>query len=174
MSCHHIFNLLSAYIDGELTGAQMLEVRRHLSDCEECRKEYEELLQTKQLLANLTFAMPKAGFADELCKKLDEVSYASKRRFHFGDLFHVKFSPVAAALAVVAIALTVFGNMGLQPLEQNESAIKVASNPEILEANTISTIPELPEELVLFTNNKPLPVASNIAHQNYSFAFADY
>jgi anti-sigma factor (TIGR02949 family) len=39
MNCDEISQLLSAYIDGELDGALQPEVKKHLDDCPNCRKE---------------------------------------------------------------------------------------------------------------------------------------
>ena len=37
MNCGRVSNQLSAYIDRELTGAEMLSVRGHLGDCDSCQ-----------------------------------------------------------------------------------------------------------------------------------------
>lgn len=53
MNCRRINSLLSAYLDSELTGAEMLSVRDHLDRCDACREEYEALRETKRLVASL-------------------------------------------------------------------------------------------------------------------------
>lgn len=53
MNCRRIQSALSAYIDGELTGEEMLLIRRHLSDCEFCSDEYNSLQVVKKLLGSL-------------------------------------------------------------------------------------------------------------------------
>lgn len=50
MSCAHAQGLLSPYLDGVLTGAQMLALRHHLDSCGVCSREYTLLQQTQQLL----------------------------------------------------------------------------------------------------------------------------
>lgn len=52
--------LLSAYLDQELTGEEMLAVRAHLDDCALCRSEYRSLSDTKRLLASLALQTPRA------------------------------------------------------------------------------------------------------------------
>lgn len=53
MTCSKIQVLLSAYIDDELDKKNRQEVRHHLAFCSECQQEYQELLQTKELLNKL-------------------------------------------------------------------------------------------------------------------------
>ena len=53
MNCRRTSTLLSAYIDRELTGHEMLLIRDHLSSCRACGEEYESLRLLKQLLGAL-------------------------------------------------------------------------------------------------------------------------
>jgi anti-sigma factor RsiW len=62
MNCGRVSNQLSAYIDRELTGVEMLHVRRHLDDCDRCRSEYEALCRMKTLLGGLRTAEPGPDF----------------------------------------------------------------------------------------------------------------
>ena len=62
MNCRRVSSLLSAYLDAELTGAEMLEVRAHLEACCTCRAEHESLQQTKHLLASLALRAPRPEF----------------------------------------------------------------------------------------------------------------
>ena len=39
----HVFDLLSAYLDGELHGGQLRKVETHLEECQACREEYQSL-----------------------------------------------------------------------------------------------------------------------------------
>jgi anti-sigma factor RsiW len=52
MHCGRVSNLLSAYIDRELAGAEMLPIRRHLDACPGCAAEHESLRRVKALLAS--------------------------------------------------------------------------------------------------------------------------
>src|SRR5437667_11763584 len=62
MNCGRVSNQLSAYIDRELTGVEMLHIRRHLDDCDPCRSEYEALCRMKTLLGGLRSVEPHPGF----------------------------------------------------------------------------------------------------------------
>jgi hypothetical protein len=58
LQCSQAKRLFSPYLDGAMTGAQMLALQDHLSDCAECSRQYQSLRHTQQLLTNV--ARPKA------------------------------------------------------------------------------------------------------------------
>lgn len=53
MNCNHVQNLLSAFIDNELSAEEKRELRRHLFFCAECHSEYQNILNIKDCLNNL-------------------------------------------------------------------------------------------------------------------------
>lgn len=63
MLCSRVQNLLSAYLDRELTGADMLEVRAHLARCPECRSEHDGILRVKRLMGRLAGGEPATVFS---------------------------------------------------------------------------------------------------------------
>jgi anti-sigma factor RsiW len=58
-------NLLSAYLDAELAGTEMLDIRDHLSRCPSCAREQEGLRETKRLLGALALRLPQDTTAFE-------------------------------------------------------------------------------------------------------------
>ena len=62
MNHHRVGRLLSAYVDGELTRAEVQAVQAHLLDCAACRAEHESLRATRDLLAGVAPAEPPAEF----------------------------------------------------------------------------------------------------------------
>ena len=52
-ACQSVQDLLSAYLDGELTSEEQTFVSTHLQSCEDCQAEYQQLLQLKQAFANM-------------------------------------------------------------------------------------------------------------------------
>ena len=58
MKCPRAKQLFSPYLDGALTGTEMLALQDHWSECGTCREEYEGLRRTQQLLVNAV--RPKA------------------------------------------------------------------------------------------------------------------
>jgi hypothetical protein len=58
LQCPGAKRLLSPYLDGVVTGAEMLALQSHMSGCVSCQQHYESLRGTQQLLAHV--ARPKA------------------------------------------------------------------------------------------------------------------
>ncbi len=58
MTCPQAKRLFSPYLDGRVTGTEMLALQSHLQECANCSERYESLQQTQQLL--LSIGRPKA------------------------------------------------------------------------------------------------------------------
>jgi hypothetical protein len=58
LKCPEAKQLFSPYLDGAVTGTEMLALQDHLSGCPACHREYQALRRTQQLLA--TVGRPKA------------------------------------------------------------------------------------------------------------------
>jgi anti-sigma factor RsiW len=66
MNCKNAQSLLSAYIDEELTGREMLELRTHLAECAECSEELKCVEAVRRLLGGSPVPEPSADFEDRL------------------------------------------------------------------------------------------------------------
>jgi len=53
LRCPQARRLLSPYLDGMVTGTEMVALQQHLSDCVACQGEYRALRRTQQLLAGV-------------------------------------------------------------------------------------------------------------------------
>jgi len=53
LQCPEAKHLFSPYLDGAVTGTEMLALQNHLSECRGCKQEYQALRKTQQLLANV-------------------------------------------------------------------------------------------------------------------------
>ena len=53
LRCPQARRLLSPYLDGAVTGTEMLALDKHLNHCEACQGEYQALRQTQHLLASV-------------------------------------------------------------------------------------------------------------------------
>jgi hypothetical protein len=58
LQCPEAKGLFSRYLDGAVTGTEMLALQSHLARCADCKRQYESLRMTQQLLASV--ARPKA------------------------------------------------------------------------------------------------------------------
>jgi hypothetical protein len=59
MTCAEYKKQFSLYLDGQVSGAEMFALTRHMETCPDCTGEYAELRRTQQLLAELRKAKPK-------------------------------------------------------------------------------------------------------------------
>ena len=58
MTCRQAQRRFSPYLDGAVTGTEMLALQSHLAGCEPCHQRYQELRRAQQLL--MSVARPKA------------------------------------------------------------------------------------------------------------------
>ena len=103
MNCRNVQARLSAYLDGELSGHEMLQMRRHLDSCCECGCESEELGRLKSCLSSIRPCEPPAGFEERLVSHVfhapSRLSQSWPSRFGLTSV-----AVLAAALAFVAFA----------------------------------------------------------------------
>lgn len=66
MNCKGVQPLLSAYLDRELDGNEMLDIRAHLAECEECRLEAEALKSLKRFLGGVETPEVPEGLEERL------------------------------------------------------------------------------------------------------------
>lgn len=171
MNCSRVVNSSSAYVDGELTGAEMLEIRRHLSNCRECSEEYEFVRATKLAVARLRTVAPPEHLVASIVARLDQVSIPPYQRalnvlFKFAAK---KLSPVAAALAVSGIALAILSAGGQDPI----LAVKpdmVASAPLSVRVENASIEPQMPDTPITYSSSKPLVIADHGGAAAFEFA----
>jgi anti-sigma factor RsiW len=66
MNCKNAQSLLSAYLDEELGGREMLDIREHLYGCDACAKELESIEAVKRLVCGTPIPEPSADFEERL------------------------------------------------------------------------------------------------------------
>jgi hypothetical protein len=77
VTCSQSKSMLSAYLDGAVTGKQMQSLDRHLRECSTCESEYQSLRRTQLVLARLG----PARVPEDLSLKLRlAISHAAARR----------------------------------------------------------------------------------------------
>jgi len=91
--------LLSAYLDGELTQADQQRVRIRLEDSDETRQQYGELMKLREVTESMSFAPPPEGRMEELEQRL---SVQTPRRL--GWVFFLLGAIALAAMAVITFA----------------------------------------------------------------------
>jgi len=66
MNCKSVQNRLSAYLDRELGGDELLQMRAHIAMCSHCRREVDGLRSLKILLGGIHCPEPPEGLAERL------------------------------------------------------------------------------------------------------------
>jgi hypothetical protein len=86
MAGEHLDDVLSAYLDDELTADERDDVERHLYECPECRSDVDAEREVRQLLRDLPPVDPPFGFYERLLRDGPEAAPAppKRRRFRFG------------------------------------------------------------------------------------------
>jgi len=107
MNCSNVSAKLSAYLDGEICGTEMMMIRSHLQYCPSCESELEEIQAIKRLMVALPGAEPSESLVERLKSRIAvESGVASTRAWWLLPQIWV---PAAAA---VAIGLLVFTRQG--------------------------------------------------------------
>jgi hypothetical protein len=118
LQCPKAKRLFSPYLDGAVTGAEMLALQQHLSGCPECNDEYQRLRQTQQLLASVKRPKAPADLGLKLRLAISrETEHARRGRFEgmmvrLENLFDAFMVPATAgflsALIIFGIAMVYF------------------------------------------------------------------
>jgi anti-sigma factor RsiW len=96
--------LLNDYLDGELTGAELEELERHLETCEECRAEVESLRETLSMLSGLKKLDPAPDFLQQVNQKIRRRT-KSPFDISFGLDRKIPFEAVSMVLLGILLAL---------------------------------------------------------------------
>ena len=70
VNCRHVRALLSAYLDSELTGYEMIAIRDHLAACPACSEERCSLARVRAVLRALPQADPRPDWAAEMSSRI--------------------------------------------------------------------------------------------------------
>lgn len=95
---NHLGDALSAYVDGELSPAELAAADQHLAGCPACRHDLAATATTRELLRSAVRVEPPPGFFDRVDRLL--ASHPDRRRSPFA------LAGVAAAAAMWLLVLT--------------------------------------------------------------------
>jgi hypothetical protein len=163
MLCSRVKNLLSAYCDHELTGAEMLQIRRHLDACNSCREEHAALRQVKQLLGALPAAEARRPFHPAMLQPRPAWESLAARRLgaRLEAILSAGLSPsraIAAHLRQSARPLAMGGALGMVLL--TAGALQQPRHPDAVSAHVPAAI---------VADDTALPVAPTfVAIQGFS------
>jgi len=102
LRCPQAKRLFSPYLDGAVTGAEMLALQEHFADCASCRDEYQALRDAQRLLVSVGRAKPPADLGLRLRLAISREA-AQARRPPFEGLM-VRLDNALSAFMVPATA----------------------------------------------------------------------
>ena len=108
MNCHRVQSLISAYVDSELPGVEMLAIRQHLNQCSECNLEFEGLLRIKRTFGTMQPSRPATDLPDRIFERLDQVSHPRHEKFLASLSKRLDFFPARMRFAAVGMAMFAF------------------------------------------------------------------
>jgi hypothetical protein len=112
LKCTAAKGLLSPYLDGAVTGTEMLAVQEHLERCAACLQEYRSLRQTQQLLVSVGRVQAPADLGLKLRLAISREAAETRRprfeglRMRVENALNAFMVPATAGLAC---ALLIFG-----------------------------------------------------------------
>lgn len=149
MNCGQARNLFSAYWDDEITQGEREWLESHFSSCPVCRREYEKLARTLEVVSDLPRVEVSSGFAERALA-------AAKRRSPAIDRMPgtvrrwVPVTATAVLLAIVAAMVMQWTGMPLGPRHEGSVALEqpVLTEPQAAKTGNARsdlspTIPDL-------------------------------
>jgi hypothetical protein len=141
LQCPQAKQLFSPYLDGAVTGTEMLALQHHFSQCAACHREYLSLGRTQQLLMNVERPRVPADLGLKLRLAISrEAAYARGSRFEglmvrLENAFNAFMVPAAAgfvsALILFGIAMVYFVAPSSLRADNDVPLVMVNTGPEL-------------------------------------------
>jgi hypothetical protein len=141
LRCAQARRLFSPYLDGAVTGTQMLALQKHVAQCEACNKGYQELQRTQQLLANVGRPKVPADLGLKLRLAISrETAQARRGRFEglmvrLENTLEAFMVPVTAgfvsALIIFGIAMVYFVTPAVLQAKNDVPLVMVNTGPQL-------------------------------------------
>lgn len=155
---------LSAYLDGELSAAEVQVVEAHLADCERCRRSLEALRRTRALVLGLPSTSPPPEFREGLREALRAAGAPKHSRGvrSRGGGWHRGLALVAASILVVLLPMAALVSTMMVPTEDQFPLL--AADPPPGEMGIMETAPEISTEEAA---DPPRDVEEIVASETY-------
>jgi hypothetical protein len=123
--------LISGYIDGQLTPRQMTELKRLLAHDPQCQHELEAMERQQRLLQSLPVESAPAGLSQEIHSALERqfILSASVRHNNKGDKGWIRLRKMTATAAMILLPLLALGVVVYTILQPTEPASNTSSEP---------------------------------------------
>jgi Putative zinc-finger len=151
-NCNIAQGLMSPYLDGVVTGAQMQAVRQHLDACPACAREYLLLRKTQQLLTNSSRPVPPADLGLKLRLAISREAAQTRRprfeglRLRLENTLHAFMVPATAGLAcailIFGLVATILAIPGQLQANNQDVPLVLNTGPELQQSafGTMSSI----------------------------------
>ena len=153
LKCADAQRLLSPYLDGVVTGAEMQAIRQHLDDCTPCSREYSILLKTQRLLLSSNRPTVPGDLGLKLRLAISREAAQTRRPRFEGwrvSLENTAEAFMVPATAGLACAVLIFGLVAailaipgqLQANNQQDVPLMLNTGPELQQSgfSTLSSI----------------------------------
>ncbi|MDS1030748.1 zf-HC2 domain-containing protein [Bacillota bacterium LX-D] len=141
MNCREIQEMLSAFIDTELTQSETLQVMEHLKFCSKCRQELLNLQKTIHFLRNSPELDLPADFHSNLSCKLRKVNMQKKP---LNNISRYKLGTAVAAIFLIVVS-THFAAALNYKVESSLSTVEDGQKQKILSKQNQATIEKKPQ-----------------------------
>jgi len=141
LQCARAKRLFSPYLDGAVTGAQMLALQDHLSECAACNEEYQALRRTQQLLVSVGRPKVPSDLGLKLRLAISREAAQARRgrfeglRMRLENTFHAFMVPATAgflsALVIFGIAMAYFVAPSTMQAGNDVPLVMVNTAPEL-------------------------------------------
>ena len=141
LQCPQAKRLFSPYLDGAVTGTEMLALQSHLSECRACEGEYRALRRTQQLLTGVGRPKAPADLGLKLRLAISREAAAAKRAPFEGvmvriqNAMHAFMVPATAgflsAVVIFGVAMVYFVAPSTLHADNDVPLVMVNTEPEI-------------------------------------------
>lgn len=153
MTCAHAKSMLSAYVDGAITGKQMYALDLHLNHCVGCKEEYETLGRMQSAMAKMRCAKVPEDLSLNIRLAISREA-ARKRQPLWGTLVlrvenSMRAFMVPATAGIVATMIVFSLLMGfITPVRasNNDVPLLIATDPELQSTGFGVSLGELNDE----------------------------
>jgi len=128
MKCETIRNMISSYIDKDLNDIEKTELEKHLAECQQCREEYESMLDIIAVCSNLEELELPQSFRTELHQKLVE---EKKKKNFLSGMFGSTGRKMATGLVAAVLVLVIgIGGSSLLTDKNKQMSQEIGSAPD--------------------------------------------
>ncbi len=141
MKCAEARSLFSQYMDGAVSGTQMRALSQHIDECSSCRREYQLLVKTQNLLARVGRKKAPADLALRLRVAISQEAARARRpyleglRIRLENALQAFMVPATAgllsAVVIFAALMGLFGLPNVQAMSNNDVPLLLYTEPEL-------------------------------------------